>query len=100
MNDLFTLPGELNIYTASETRSALAEWFKSQSQADVVRVSGAAVHEVDGAGLQLLLALSSSCRAQGNRWELLDASAVLHKACAMLGSNLSFLPAETAKVTP
>ncbi len=84
MNDCFQLPSELNIYTAVQTRDALAAWLaERQTKAvhDVVRLSAKDVNEVDGAGLQIVAALSHSVES----WCLVDASSPFLAACHALG---------------
>jgi len=83
MSAAFDLPAELNIYGALETRDALLAWLAANAGADdqPLAVNAAAVAEVDGAGLQLLTALTRLDRP----WHLVDPSAALTQACATLG---------------
>ncbi len=79
----FDLPAELTIYAAATTHQALLVWLQEQAGCTSVplQVSARHVSEIDGAGLQLLVALSKS----EVTWELLDASPVFIDACRMMG---------------
>jgi len=84
MNDCFQLPSELTIYTAVETRDALAAWLASRQSKgthDELRLAAGGVNEVDGAGLQIIAALANS----GESWRLLDASSPFLEACRAIG---------------
>lgn len=83
MRDRFELPPELNIYCALELRDALLAWAsKPVTQAkDYLEVSARNVIEVDGAGLQLLAALSNGAQS----WHLVEASPVFEDACRTMG---------------
>jgi len=83
MSAAFDLPPELNIYGAVETRDALLAWLAAQDTADdqPLMIKAAAVAEVDGAGLQLLAALTRLERP----WQLVAPSDALTRACATLG---------------
>ncbi len=73
MNDCFQLPSELNIYTAVETRDALTAWLAARQTRgvhDELQLSAKDVNEVDGAGLQVVAALSHASEG----WRLVDAS--------------------------
>lgn len=83
MNAPFELPAELTIYSALETRDALLAWvtLKSTQASSHLEVSARDVCEVDGAGLQLLAALSN----MDLHWHLVAASPVFVEACRTLG---------------
>ena len=84
MNDCFQLPSELNIYTAVETRDALTAWLAARQTRgvhDELRLSAKDVNEVDGAGLQIVAALSHASEG----WCLVDASSPFLEACQTLG---------------
>ena len=83
MGERFELPVELNIYSAMETRDALHTWAAEQATQgkDHLDVSARDVAEVDGAGLQLLAALSHS----EPPWRLVEASPAFSDACRILG---------------
>lgn len=83
MSERFELPSELNIYSALETKDALLAWASAQT-ADAqehLEVSARDVAEVDGAGLQMLAALSN----MGLGWRLVETSEVFAEACRTLG---------------
>lgn len=83
MSERFELPSELNIYSALETKDALLVWASAQT-ADAqehLEVSARDVAEVDGAGLQMLAALSN----MGLGWRLVETSEVFAEACRTLG---------------
>lgn len=79
-----SLPSELTIYTAGETRAACIHWL-SMNGDETLDVDGSAVAEVDGAGVQLLASLARSLRAQQRRLQLVSPSAPLRTACSALG---------------
>lgn len=83
MGDRFELPSELNIYSALESRDALLAWASEQvTQAkDYLEVSARDVVEVDGAGLQLLAALSN----MEQTWHLVETSPAFADACRTMG---------------
>jgi anti-anti-sigma regulatory factor len=83
MTTLFELPAELTIYSALETRDALLAWVTelSTKSSSLFEVSARNVQEVDGAGLQLLAALSN----MDLNWRLVAASPVFMEACRTLG---------------
>jgi ABC-type transporter Mla MlaB component len=83
MTARFELPPELNIYSALETRDALLAWVSEQAahSPEFLEVSARNVEEVDGAGLQLLAALSH----MDTPWRLVQASDAFCAACRGLG---------------
>lgn len=83
MDNRFELPSELNIYSALALRDALLAWVAQQAplQGGYLEISAREVAEVDGAGLQVLVALSQG----GPAWRLVEASAVFAEACRTLG---------------
>jgi anti-anti-sigma regulatory factor len=79
------LPAELTIYAASELRAQwLAALDASPPEADL-QLDASAVTEVDGAGVQLLLALARQLAARDRALRLERPSPRLHEACAALG---------------
>ena len=83
MSTPFELPQEMTIYSAVETRDALLGWVTEQSakSTKLLEVSAAKVEEIDGAGLQLLAALSNT----EQNWQLLNPSAAFVDACKAIG---------------
>ncbi|MGQ0710944.1 MAG: STAS domain-containing protein [Rhodoferax sp.] len=83
MGSCFRLSAEWTVYGAVQSRAALLEWLDQDgAQAgDVLEISAADVADIDGAGLQLLVALD----AQGLPWRLVDASEAFIQACRGLG---------------
>ena len=83
MNDPFVLPSELTIYSAVETRDALLSWVAGQSAKASAQLSISArdVGVVDGAGLQLLAALSN----MDQHWQLVETSSAFAEACRTMG---------------
>jgi len=83
MSAPFDLPAELNIYGALETRDALLAWLAGQDVAvdQPLTIHAAAVAEVDGAGLQLLTALTRLDRP----WHLVNPGNALIQACTTFG---------------
>ncbi len=84
-----TLPHELTIYTAGETRHALAQWIAA-APADTRSwvLDGRAVAEADAAGVQMLMALVRSAAAAGTSLRVQGASDVLRDACRRLGIDV------------
>lgn len=83
MAERFELPADLNIYSVLEVREILLAWVTGQIAAgsDRLEISAAQVAEVDGAGLQLLAALSNMSPS----WHLVAASKAFVDACHALG---------------
>lgn len=84
MTHTLSLPQELSIYTASETRTDWLTWLADLP--DDVEIDGSAVEQVDGAGIQLLLALRHALKQRGRPWRLRATSATLTAACSTLGT--------------
>jgi ABC-type transporter Mla MlaB component len=83
MSERFDLPSELNIYGVMEARDALLAWVSAQAAEanEYLEVSAGNVEAVDGAGLQLLAALSN----MDQPWRLVAASDVFVEACQTMG---------------
>jgi len=83
MSQAFELPSELTIYSALDTRDALLAWLSATGAGDdqPLALMASRVSEVDGAGLQMLTALTRLDRP----WHLVEPSAALTQACATLG---------------
>lgn len=97
MSEPFELPAELNIYSALETRDALLAWATEQTTKgrDSLEISARHVAEIDGAGLQLLAALSN----MGPSWRLVEASDAFSEACQTMGIS-QWLDKRTLKPAP
>lgn len=80
------LPAELNIYTASELHGRWLAWLGDlpADEADA-RLNAAHVEQIDGAGMQLLVALQRTLAARGCAMRLIEPSQVLCDASAALG---------------
>ena len=78
---VFELPQDLCIYTVQSVHANLTEWTQSRPASNILLISAGQVEKVDGAGLQLLAALSNGEQA----WRLVEASAVFAEACRTLG---------------
>ena len=86
MSTHFELPAELTVYSAGETARALVACLAVHDPADAALAVGAdQVLEVDGAGLQLLVALQKSCATRGWALHLQQPTESLRKACSILG---------------
>ncbi|MFM2051282.1 MAG: hypothetical protein RL682_1773 [Pseudomonadota bacterium] len=83
MSELYELPAELNIYSAPDTRDKLLAWASEQNlnATDFLTISARNVREVDGAGLQLLAALSNL----NQPWQLTQPSEAFIEACQTIG---------------
>jgi anti-anti-sigma regulatory factor len=89
-----TLPAELTIFSAAETREALLDWLArtaatadvaAHADAPVLRLDAQGVVDVDGAGVQLLCSLGRQAERDARRWQLVDPSGALQRACEVLG---------------
>lgn len=100
MATVLALPAELTIYTVGELRPPWLTWLgdavASSDGGETLEADGAAVDQVDTAGVQLLLSLSGALKGQGRGLRLRNPSAPLGDACAMLGVSalLSGNPSE------
>lgn len=80
------LPSELSIYTAAELHPQWLAWAdRSTGEPQAARADGAGVDQVDGAGVQLLVALQRCLAARGCTLQLQAPSGPLRDACAALG---------------
>jgi ABC-type transporter Mla MlaB component len=84
--DALALPSELSIYTAAELHPQWLAWAGEMAAAggDAV-VDGQAVDQIDGAGVQLLVALQRLLAARACTLRLQAPSRPLSEACAGLG---------------
>jgi len=82
------LPQELTIYHVGALRE---QWLTAllavspEGESPVYAVDGAAVQDVDGAGVQLLISLDRALTQRQRSLVVHDASPVLRQACATLG---------------
>lgn len=90
-----SLPAEVDIYHAAELRSLWLTLLEQPTAADC-RLDGTAVDQIDGAGVQLLVALSRGLENQQRRLQITQPSAPLRAACEALG--VSHLLAAAAPV--
>lgn len=87
MSTPLQLPAELTIYVAAELRSPWLTWLdRDAGDAEEACADGAAVEDIDAAGLQCLLALSRSLAARQQRLRIDAASPALRQACQRLGA--------------
>lgn len=96
--DTLLLPSELSIYTAAELHPQWLAWADRRTgNPGEAQADAAAVDQVDGAGVQLLIALQRCLAARGSTLQLLSPSGPLRDACAALGLTgwLSSLQAST-----
>jgi ABC-type transporter Mla MlaB component len=95
MQNTYSLPAELSIYTVGELRTKWLEWLSpapgtdgSQNLLDdAFSVDAASVGEVDGAGVQLLLSLAKALARRERTLSLVSPSQPLVDACAALGAS-------------
>jgi ABC-type transporter Mla MlaB component len=85
------LPTELTVCTVAEVRRHWLAWL-AQAPPDRLRdvagqcvLDGSKVDQVDAAGVQLLVALANTLRAQQCELRLASPSSPLRDACAILG---------------
>ena len=82
----WTLPNELSIYTVADVRGQWLAQLAEPDAADVaVALDGAAVDQVDAAGVQLLVALQRALAQHDRALKLNAPSAALVEACRALG---------------
>jgi ABC-type transporter Mla MlaB component len=83
MSTPFELPTEMTIYSAVETRDTLLAWVTEQTAkaSKTLEISAEKVSEIDGAGLQLMAALSNTDQP----WRLIKPSAAFVDACSAMG---------------
>jgi ABC-type transporter Mla MlaB component len=81
------LPPELTIYTVGELRPQWLAWLgQAEAAADDMAVLRAdQLGEVDGAGMQMLLALDRSLAERGRRLRIAAASTALQTGCGAAG---------------
>lgn len=91
----WTLPPELSIYTVADVRR---QWLAQLAEADrsAVSLDGAAVDQVDTAGVQLLIALSKALACQDRPLHLQAPSTPLIEACRALGAAPQLLAGAAA----
>jgi ABC-type transporter Mla MlaB component len=84
-----TLPAELTIFSAAETREQLLAWLARRapdgSPADLLPLDASGVVDVDGAGVQLLCALGRQADRDARAWQIVAPSGALQRACRVLG---------------
>lgn len=96
-----TLPHELTIYSVAELRTAWRRWLDAvpadtgDDPCDICLADGAAVREVDAAGLQLLLALSNQLAGRQRTLHVQNPSPALALACHTLGLSALLADAGT-----
>ena len=97
------LPAELTIYAVGELHPQWLAWLGEGTPAlpaDVAaEVHAAAVDQVDGAGLQLLLSLQRALAARGRQLQIQAPSEVLRNGCAALGLG-AWLQAQMTEGAP
>jgi len=96
MSTALTLPAELTIYTVGELRPAWLAWLAwlaEHDDDDGAHADGAAVAEVDAAGVQLLLSLQRTLAREERRFVVEHASQALATACTTLGVATLLAPA-------
>jgi anti-anti-sigma regulatory factor len=103
MLDTPVLPAELTIYTVGELHPQWCAWLAEASHSDddtPVCLDAAAVDQIDGAGLQLLVSLANSLAARQRTLQLVDASSLLRDACKTLGLEALLATTASAEATP
>lgn len=84
------LPQEFSVYSAAETRRQWLAWWEAggRNAIGAVVVDGAAVDAVDGAGIQLLVALNHLLGGHDRALRLARPSEPLRTACTATGLSL------------
>jgi anti-anti-sigma regulatory factor len=85
MSPPLALPAELTIYSAGELRRLLLAHVDAHAEDESCRLDGAAVDQVDAAGVQLLVSLARTLTPLGRTLQLCNASPALRAACDSLG---------------
>ena len=88
MTSPLLLPAELTIYTVGELRPQWLAWLAGLGATEApveATIDGAAVDQIDAAGVQLLISLSRSLSAAQRSQQFVNPSAVLTGACEALG---------------
>lgn len=88
MTAAFQLPTELTIYSVGATRDALMAWLTQQdaSPGDSVEIDAGHVEDIDGAGVQMLGALTAALTQRGLLWCVTAPSSHLLEVCKVMGS--------------
>lgn len=100
MSTALTLPTELTIYSVAELLPKWRAWVDETRAADSASspenncVDGAAVGEVDAAGVQLLLSLSKALAQESRTLQVVNPSPPLTHACEALGVSAALLNPE------
>ncbi|CAN5360849.1 hypothetical protein BH09PSE6_BH09PSE6_13670 [soil metagenome] len=91
---VLSLPHEVTIYTATEVAALCRAWLdEAPADAASLSVQADGVGEIDGAGLQVLVALAHSAALRNRAIEFAEPSAALRAACATLGASALLAPA-------
>ncbi len=98
MNTVPVLPAELTIHAVADTARAWLSWLDDAADGAPLAIDASTTADVDGAGVQLLVALANALRQRGRALELQAPSAVLADACLRLGAD--FLLAATPAKEP
>jgi len=84
MNDVLVLPAELTVRSGMQLRQALLAAI-DRPQPDPLMLDASQVEEVDGAGVQLLIALRRSLAARRRGLALLGSTPALESALSRFG---------------
>lgn len=87
MNTVPALPAELTIHGVADAARAWQPWLDAAPDTERLTVDASAPADVDGAGVQLLIALSNALQQRGRALDLLSPSAALIEACTRLGAG-------------
>ncbi len=87
MSHVFDLPGELTIFSAAETRTALLVWLAGlpAESEQPIELDAGQVLDLDGAGVQLLCAFSALMSRRDRAWQLASPSDTLIQRCRTAG---------------
>lgn len=87
MSHVFDLPGELTIFSAAETRTALLVWLAGlpAESEQPIELDAGQVLDFDGAGVQLLCAFSALMSRRDRAWRLASPSDTLIQRCRTAG---------------
>jgi len=87
MSTALALPAELTIYAVADAARAWQPWLDRDPAAERLAVDASGVADIDGAGVQLLMALANALQQRGRALELVAPSAALAAACTRLGAS-------------
>jgi ABC-type transporter Mla MlaB component len=81
------LPPQLTIYSVTEAARVWQAWLLDDDGQEALALDVAGLSEIDGAGVQWLIALSNTLRQRGRTLQLVAPPAALVTVCRRLGAG-------------